>query len=41
VTGYKPNNTALQQGAQAVQQDSHDTGKAASGSGLPDVVAVP
>ena len=41
VTGYKPNNTALQQGAQVVQQDSHDTGKAASGSGLPDVVAVP
>jgi hypothetical protein len=40
-TGYKPNNTALQQGAQVVQQDSHDTGKAASGSGLPDVVAVP
>jgi hypothetical protein len=40
-SGYKPNSTALQQGAQVVQQDSHDTGKAASGSGLPDVVAVP
>lgn len=41
VTGYKPNNSALQQGGQVAQQDSHDTGKAASGSGLPDVVAVP
>jgi hypothetical protein len=41
VTGYKPNTSALKQGSQVVQQDSHDTGKAASGSGLPDVVAVP
>jgi hypothetical protein len=41
VSGYKPSNTALQQGAQVAQQDSHDTGKQASGSGLPDVVAVP
>lgn len=41
VTGYKPNSSALSQGASVANQDSHDTGKAASGSGLPDVVAVP
>jgi hypothetical protein len=41
VTGFKPTSQALKQGAQVAQQDSHDTGKAASGAGLPDVVSVP
>jgi hypothetical protein len=41
VTGFKPTSQSLKQGAQVAQQDSHDTGKAASGAGLPDVVSVP
>jgi hypothetical protein len=41
VTGFKPTAQSLKQGAQVAQQDSHDTGKAASGAGLPDVVSVP
>lgn len=41
VTGYKPTKKALSQGAAVAKQDSHNTGKAASGVGLPDVVAVP
>jgi hypothetical protein len=41
VTGFKATSKSLQQGAQIAQQDSHDTGKAASGAGLPDVVSVP
>lgn len=41
VAGYKPTPQALAQGAQVAAQDSHSTGQAASGSGLPDVVAVP
>jgi hypothetical protein len=41
VTNYKPNAAALSQGSQVASQDSRSTGKAASGSGLPDVVAVP
>jgi hypothetical protein len=41
VTGFKPNSQALSQGAQVAKQDSHSTGKAASGVGLPDQVAVP
>jgi hypothetical protein len=41
VTGFKPTAQSLKQGAQVAQQDSHDTGKEASGAGLPDVVSVP
>lgn len=41
VTGLKPTASQLAQGAQIAQQDSHSTGQAASGAGLPDVVAVP
>lgn len=41
VSSYKPSSSALSQGANVAKQDSHTTGKAASGSGLPDVVAVP
>jgi hypothetical protein len=41
ITSYKPSTTNLSQGAQVANQDSHSTGKAASGAGLPDVVAVP
>jgi hypothetical protein len=41
VAGFKPTSQSLKQGAQVAQQDSHDTGKAASGAGLPDVVSVP
>ena len=41
ITSYKPSAGNLQQGAQVANQDSHSTGKAASGAGLPDVVAVP
>ncbi len=41
VSSYKPSSTSLSQGANVAKQDSHSTGKKASGSGLPDVVAVP
>jgi hypothetical protein len=41
VTNYKPTASSLAQGAQVAQKDSHATGQLASGSGLPDVVAVP
>jgi len=41
ITSYRPSARNLQQGAQVASQDSHSTGKAASGAGLPDVVAVP
>jgi hypothetical protein len=41
VTSYKPTAAALSQGSAVAKQDSHSTGKAASGVGLPDVVAVP
>jgi hypothetical protein len=41
ITSYKPSTGSLSQGAQVANQDSHSTGEAASGAGLPDVVAVP
>jgi hypothetical protein len=41
ISGLKPSAQQLSQGAQIAQQDSHSTGQAASGAGLPDVVAVP
>jgi hypothetical protein len=41
VVGYKPSAAALAQGKQIAAQDSHNTGQAASGAGLPDIVAVP
>lgn len=41
VTNYKPSSSALAQGSQVANQDSHSTGKAASGAGLPDQVAIP
>lgn len=41
VTNYKPSSSSLSQGAQVANKDSHATGQAASGAGLPDVVAVP
>jgi SPOR domain len=41
VTNYKPTPSSLAQGAQVAKKDSHATGQAASGAGLPDVVAVP
>jgi len=41
VTGYKPSAAALSQGASVANSDSHATGTAASGAGLPSVVAVP
>jgi hypothetical protein len=41
VTGFKPSAQALAQGSQVAKQDSHSTGRAASGAGLPDQVAVP
>jgi hypothetical protein len=36
-----PSQQQLSQGSQVANQDSHSTGKAASGAGLPDVVVVP
>jgi hypothetical protein len=41
VTSYKPTASSLAQGADVAKRDSHATGQLASGSGLPDVVAVP
>ena len=41
VSSYKASSHDLSQGANVAKQDSQTTGKAASGSGLPDVVAVP
>jgi hypothetical protein len=41
VTNYKPSSSALSQGAQVANKDSHSTGTAASGAGLPDQVAIP
>lgn len=41
VTTGAPSKQQLSQGAQVANQDSHSTGKAASGAGLPDVVVVP
>jgi len=41
VTNYKPSPSALRQGSQIANQDSHSTGTAASGAGLPDQVAIP
>ncbi len=41
VTNYKPSASSLAQGAQVANKDSHATGQAASGVGLPDVVSVP
>jgi hypothetical protein len=41
VSTSHPSTAALQRGAQVAAQDSHATGRDASGAGLPDVVAVP